>query len=89
MDVCVIDWMHDEVYFEQGSDVGYSIAECNLMQFIGLTDANGVKIFEGDRIVCSRYCLRSKVLKMVLLLCSIGNSHRIKISSQYLIDNGF
>lgn len=50
MDVCVIDWMHDEVYFEQGSDVAYPIDECNLIQFTGLKDRNGVEIYEGDII---------------------------------------
>lgn len=48
MDVCVIDWMHDEVYFEQGSDVAYQIEECNLMQFTGLTDKNCIDIYESD-----------------------------------------
>jgi len=49
MDVCVIDWMHDEVWFEQGTDVSYPIADCNLIQFIGLKDIKGVDIYEGDK----------------------------------------
>lgn len=46
--VVVIDWLHDEVYFEHGTDVTTSISDACLMQSIGITDANGVDIYEGD-----------------------------------------
>lgn len=54
MDVCVIDWMHDEVFFEQGTDVSYPIDECKLMQFTGVFDKDGVEIYEGD-VICDQY----------------------------------
>ena len=47
-DVCSIDWMHDEVFFENGSDVPTSISESLLMQYTGYLDSDGVNVFEGD-----------------------------------------
>lgn len=51
MGVFCIDWMHDEVWFEQGTDVAYSINECDLRQYIGLKDINGVEIYEKDKVM--------------------------------------
>jgi hypothetical protein len=54
MDVCVIDWMHDEVYFEQGSDVSYPINDCKLMQYSGFTDNSGVDAYDGFIVKITR-----------------------------------
>ena len=32
MDIFCIDLMHDEVWFEQGTDVTYPVADCNITQ---------------------------------------------------------
>lgn len=56
MDVCVIDWMHDEVYFDQGTDVAYTIEQCKLIQYTGLKDRNGVDIYERDIVECWDTC---------------------------------
>ena len=45
MDVAVINFMHDEVYFFQGTDVSYEIAECKLTQATGEFDADGKEIY--------------------------------------------
>lgn len=50
MDVCCIDWMHDEVWFERATDATYTIEQCQLMQFTGLTDSNGELAHSGHII---------------------------------------
>ena len=40
--------MHDEVYFESGSDVPTSISNSLLMQYTGALDSEGASICEGD-----------------------------------------
>lgn len=77
MDVCVIGWMHDEVYFEQGSDVSYQIDDCKLMQFTGLLDKNGKEIFDGD-ITPYLECSREGKVNAQVYYCEIKAQFRVK-----------
>lgn len=49
-EVAVIDWMHDEVYFEHGTDVTTPIDQACLMRATGFSDSKGVEMFDGDVI---------------------------------------
>lgn len=50
MNVAVIDWLHDEVLFDQGTDLAYPINECNLMQSTGIKDCKGVEVYQSDTL---------------------------------------
>lgn len=51
LDVLSIDWMHDEVYLDQCGDSSYTVAEVNLEMATDFYDINGVRIYEGDKLI--------------------------------------
>jgi hypothetical protein len=48
MDVVVLDWVHDQVYFDQDTDVPYSSNECQLMLFTGKYDEDSNALYQGS-----------------------------------------
>ncbi len=73
---------------ETGGVANAPVKNGTVGQYTGLKDCNGVKIFEGDRIAALDIVCEV-MFEDGAFVISIGNFHRIKISSQYLIDNGF
>ena len=53
-DVLCIDWMHNCVFLG-GHMCEIDLDDVIIQQFTGLTDVNGVKIFEGDKLKCLGY----------------------------------
>ncbi|MGI4260823.1 YopX family protein [Klebsiella pneumoniae] len=54
-EVVSIDWMHDEVYFERGTDVATPIDQACLMQFTGQKDFDGKEVYVGDIVEVDYY----------------------------------
>jgi uncharacterized phage protein (TIGR01671 family) len=79
----------NQIVVKDGYDKIYTILDAIPMQFTGLLDKNGTKIFEGDKIQASCGTICTVEFRDCAFQVEVGGFHTVKIHSAYIANNEF